>query len=97
LKRRQHAEADPCEHRHGRDEHHRQSVHTDVLEEWDAGAIEMRDQVRAAERPRPAPSAIRSAISLCRADARARSRFEMFAETSCIRNPTEAASSASVP
>ena len=52
MKRRQHAEADPCEHRHGRDEHHRQSVHTDVLEEWNAGAIEMRDQARAAERQR---------------------------------------------
>jgi hypothetical protein len=52
LKRRQHADADPCEHRHGCDEDHRQSVHTDILEEWDGGAIEMRDQVRAAERQR---------------------------------------------
>jgi hypothetical protein len=52
LKRRQHAEADPCEHRYGRDEQHRQSVHTDVLEKWNASAIEIRDQARPAERQR---------------------------------------------
>jgi hypothetical protein len=110
LKRRQHAEANPREHRYGRDEHHRQAVHTDVLEEWDAGALEMRDQARAAERERqsqrraaagerqaldeqltdqtPASGAERhpQRHSLCRAAARARSRFEMFAETSSIRN-----------
>ena len=46
-------------------------------------------------RPRPAPSAVRIAISFCRAAVRASSRFERLAQTISITTPTAPASTRS--